>query len=358
MSSSPPPPPAPPPAAEARAYGLTGPGDCAITVLHAHGRRLAKLVRADGQIRDYDGARIFDATEASVRDLDHLAEILRELLPLRDRCIVRGGLLHGSPAHGIRRLANPNPATGDEPTLYDKPRLWVAIDLDGLPLPPGIAAADLAACARHAIGALPPEFRGRACIAVATASHGIKRGCRLRLWFWLRGAATRQVLQHWFMDRPHVDLAAFRPAQPCYTAAPLFDPGIRDPMPVRLVVLPGAAAGIEAMVPVRPLPPPPPPRPAPAPPPPAVGGRAEKHRDAALTAIAGRLRHVGEGNRHAALTAEACALFRLVDSGHITDGYARDFIHDAARALNGNGTRRITGEEVDELLQWARGRTA
>jgi hypothetical protein len=68
------------------------------SILHARGRRLAKLLRADGSIVGYDHARTFDSVEIVVHDFDYLATTLRSLLPW---C---GSLINGSPATGIRRL--------------------------------------------------------------------------------------------------------------------------------------------------------------------------------------------------------------------------------------------------------------
>ena len=44
--------------------------DCALTVLHARNRRLAKFIDTDGSVVGYDRARLFDAVEIPLRDLD------------------------------------------------------------------------------------------------------------------------------------------------------------------------------------------------------------------------------------------------------------------------------------------------
>ena len=155
--------------------------DCAITILHARGRLLAKLIRTDGSIDSYDKAKHFDAIELGIQGLDHLAAVVRSLLPCWDRCVVRGSLVGGSPATGIRRLLHADRETGDQPAFYELPRRWVAIDVDGIPRPPEIPVADIACCARVAISHLPPEFQGRACVAVASGGHGFKPGIRMRL---------------------------------------------------------------------------------------------------------------------------------------------------------------------------------
>ena len=224
--------------------------DCAITILHARGRLLAKLIRTDGSIDSYDKAKHFDAIELGIQGLDHLAAVVRSLLPCWDRCVVRGSLVGGSPATGIRRLLHADRETGDQPAFYELPRRWVAIDVDGIPRPPEIPVADIACCARVAISHLPPEFQGRACVAVASGGHGFKPGIRMRLWYWLDGAATYAVLREWLFASP-IDLATLRAVQPIYTAAPVLGDGVIDPVPDRLAVLPGAP-----LVTIRPLPPP------------------------------------------------------------------------------------------------------
>jgi hypothetical protein len=141
--------------------------DCAITILHAHPhprgdqRRLTKLVCGNGRILGYDDALLFNAVELPVPDLRHLGEILLELLSYRDRCVVRGSLIHGSPASGIRRLYHPCKKTGDPPTLYEIPRRWIAIDVDGdvFERPASLAAADVAGCARIAMVGPFRQFR-------------------------------------------------------------------------------------------------------------------------------------------------------------------------------------------------------
>jgi hypothetical protein len=77
-----------------------------------------------------------------------------------------------------RRLAYPDPHTGDLPTLRDIPHQWVALDVDAVERPASVPADDLPACAAVAIQWLPGEFHGVRCIVQASASHGLKPGFR------------------------------------------------------------------------------------------------------------------------------------------------------------------------------------
>ncbi len=75
-----------------------------ITVLHAPGMCLAKRLSKDGTIHGYDRARIFGVSALPVNNLDGIGETLSRLLPLGDRCIVRGALIDGETGIGVRRL--------------------------------------------------------------------------------------------------------------------------------------------------------------------------------------------------------------------------------------------------------------
>lgn len=157
------------------------------------------------------------------------------------------------------------------------------------------------------------------------------------------------------MDTPGVDMATFRPVQCCYTAAPRPDDGVADPVPDRLVVIPG-----EPLVTIRPIPPSHPREgraqagPSTTPPPPS-GRRSDAYRDAALAGIKGALLRTTEGQRHHALVVAATRMFELRS---LSDDYVERVNREAAEALNQRGSRVINPEEVDEALEWARHHTA
>jgi len=233
---------------------------CGATIVETASPALifAKRWRADGTCADYDRARTVNLTPAPTADLGELARLLEHLAGRPRCCIVRGAIADPSRVAGVRRLLHPDPDTGEPATLVEVPRRWCALDLDNVPLPAGADPRDLSACARHARALLPAAFRGARCVVQATASHGIKPGARLRLWFWLSRPTLGAELARWLAGSP-VDPSCFRAAQPHYTAAPLFDGG-PDPLPRRLALLPGAEA-VEVPPPAALRPPPPPPRP-------------------------------------------------------------------------------------------------
>jgi hypothetical protein len=231
-----------------------GRGSETITILRSRARRLAKLICADGSIKDYSSTRAFDLAEIAIADLNALEELLGRLERRRDCCIVRGAIADHTRTKGVRRLLYPDRQTGDAPALREVPRQWLALDFDRLDKPGWIDHADLLGCACVAIRTLPNEFQEARFIVQATGSHGLKPGIRLRLWCWLARPVTGAELKYW-LRRSQVDPSIFGPASIVYTAAPQIQPGAFDPLKTRIAVVPGTK---EIVVPgadrLRPLP--------------------------------------------------------------------------------------------------------
>lgn len=222
-------------------------------------------------------------------------------------------------------------------------RAWLALDLDGLPLPAETDPHDLAGCGALARAALPAAFHRAACIVGATAGHGFKPGARLRLWFLLHRAISGAECKRWLRDAP-VDRSVFGAVQPIYTAAPLFV-GMADPLPCRLVTLEGA----ERVVPPSPAALAPPARP----PLPSGGAAlpsgimAGRYATTALARAAAAVARASEGDRHPTAVAEAWGLARLVARGLLS-------ADDVARTMD--GALRMAGKPPGEgvkIAAWA-----
>lgn len=311
----------------------------AMTLARARGRRLCKTRHADGTTQDYDRARLLDLRTVEAPHLDALHRLLLDLLDRPDTCALRGAIADPSRVARVRRLLHPDPESGEAPTLLDVPRAWLALDLDGLPLPDDVDQRDLEACGRVARRALPDAFHTAACIIGATAGHGFKPGARLRLWCMLDRAVTGAELKRWLRDAP-VDHALFGAAQPVYVAAPVFV-GMRDPLPTRLVRLDGAervfapSAAELAPPPRRPLPP----LPAPA--------HARGYGATALARAAMRIAAAPINSRHVTAKCEAWSLGRLVAAGQLSEDDVRRVVdialHRAGKPLG----------EGDAVASWA-----
>jgi hypothetical protein len=315
-----------------------------ITILHARGRRLAKVISADSSITDYDSARLYDLSVVELAGLEALESLLRRLAHRPDCCIVRGTIADPSRTRKVRRLLYHDRETDDPPTLRDEPRRWLALDIDSLPRPEEIAPRDLAGCAGIAIKTLPREFHATRCIVQATGSHGLKPGIRLRLWYWLTWRVATRELRRWLRGSP-VDHAIFSPAQITYTAAPLLGAGAIDPVPERLLPLPGsgdcvAVPAAAVLAPARAA---------------TSNWRSPESGDpgaaqygfAALAAATARVARAPEGQRHPTLLAEARGLAGLVTRRLLSERAVAEALAGAA-ALAG-----LPDGEAAAAIAWA-----
>lgn len=315
-----------------------------ITILQARGRRLAKLWNADGSSEGYDSAKHYDQHAVPVSGLDEMHGLLADLLPRADCAVVRGEIANSQRVQGVRRLVHADPGTGDAATLRETPHHWLALDIDGVPLPEAVNRLDLTACAAAVLPILPEPVREADLIVQATGSHAMKPGARLRLWGWCDRPLSGDELRRWFQAVP-VDASLFRPAQLNYTAAPLFAPGVTDPLPHRLLRLPGSrrtiqAPGAEALAP--------PPRPV-TPFHPAAPSNAGRYALAALARACGNIARQIEGSRHPTAVSEAWTLARLVRAGLLTES-------EVTRAID--GALASTGKPAGEgaaIVAWAVG---
>ena len=312
-----------------------------ITILTcAENIKLCKTIRPN-EVVNYDRARHFSATEVEIPDLARLYLLLARLMRTPRSCVVRGALIDPHRSRWIQRRLYDDRETGECATLRDVPRSWLALDIDGVEAPDGLDTADLAACARIAIDGLPAPFSAAACIAQATASHGIKAGIRLRLWYWLDRPVHGKQLT-WWLRGTRADTAIFRAAQVIYTAAPRFE-GMPDPLNHRMVRLPGAAM-VEVPPPrVITQPPPPPPRPIPK----REEWHASRYASAALQNAMIRVSGAPKDARHATCVSQSMNLARLVAAGLLSA--------DDVKAAMG-GALALAGKTHDEgvsIVTWA-----
>src|SRR5689334_16374903 len=163
-----------------------------LTVAHSwHGRPQTKRIGRDRDGRltkqQFTKEKLYTYSEVPVFGAEDLATKLEEIA--RNSCagIVRGTLIPGSPTP-CRRLARPDPATGDAATLASTPRRVTAFDIDGIDQ--GAAedpAFDPEDAIEHVIGLLAdaadPSFADASFWWQYSSSQGFKPGTlNLRLW--------------------------------------------------------------------------------------------------------------------------------------------------------------------------------
>jgi hypothetical protein len=193
-----------------------------------------KTILADGKEIPFGHAKHFRFAYRELDLLEDFCKALQWLATEPNKFIIRGRLKPGLTGWH-RRLFR-----GSDATIDCEDRSWIALDLDGVEVPPGLGSpAALAEAGYHIRDRmLPGYFRGIRCIAAATSSTG-RMGpaiARLRLFFLLSQPAPNESLYAWAevlsrsQSKLRLDPSVMLAQQPIYTARPIFR-GLSDPVP-------------------------------------------------------------------------------------------------------------------------------
>jgi hypothetical protein len=235
---------------------------CPVTVIHGHkvgnlptpppplecvvirtadaNKVLAKRIGCDAggnvEFTDFDQVAEFTFAVGGAPDLRAFGRGLYRLARDPHAAILRGALLpHVVPGQRYFRRARAGDGTD---SLADCDRAWVGIDMDDVPLPPGIDWRDAAAVAMHLQTRLPLELRGCDCLLAWSAKQGFRAPgtVRCKLFFGLTAPVSDEGLRRWALTwnaqqgAKIIDHALFSPTQLHYVADPIFAPGIADPL--------------------------------------------------------------------------------------------------------------------------------
>ena len=225
------------PPASSRNAGKKAPD--AFTILKSIAGTASKRFEAqpDGTIavKGFNAGRHCYVFNAPVSGISSLSAMLKMVEARRDCMVIRGA-------------ARPD-LDLDRPQLRRKThfqtppagRSWILIDVDKVPLPPGLSLQrDVAAVCEHLVGRLPAEFHQASYHWQLSSSAGITDSSvvSLHLWFWLDRPVTDTQLKAWStywnaeVGIKLIDPALFNDVQAHFTAAPVFV-GLDDPFPVR-----------------------------------------------------------------------------------------------------------------------------
>lgn len=231
-----------------------------ITVL-AHKTALACkrwYLGPEGQLRvqDYQkqGITRFACNTLDVEDADALFNYLEQLRAEKHAFIIRGELVPGRDPDDVRRTKKQK--RGEPPYFRERARQWVMVDCDQVLESREVEDLDLARpedCEEgvsRLLKKMPPELRAAGCWWHLSNSAGFKPGVRAHLWFWLDRPMGWKDLDLWAervndeAGRRLIDPAVFETVQEHYTADPLLDDGVVDPVGKRSGRRPGPALSL------------------------------------------------------------------------------------------------------------------
>ena len=198
-----------------------------------------RLYRAtNGAIRktDYDDPSHFDVQKIGINDLADLCRVLLGAARRADRCVIRG--LPTGVHYNVRRRLPPRDLAAfarDQSGHH-----WMCADFDEVPMPMFLDPDDdVEIILGYLVRLLPPEFHNVSFYWQWSCGHGLDGGKTLRahLWFWSREKHTDREYEEWAKwingeaGWKILDPAVFRTVQPNYTAAPILEDGVDDPVP-------------------------------------------------------------------------------------------------------------------------------
>jgi hypothetical protein len=191
----------------------------------------------------YGMEKFFSVTTVDLTDFGPLCRCLDTLTARPFMFAIRGNPLPDADRKKTRRLVHYDSEAGEGATFEPVARNWFAVDIDKVKKPVVIdPISDPEGAIEYLIGLLPPELHDASCWWQFTCSQslpGNEDTLSARLWFWLAEPLDDASLTRWARATNKsagyklIDDSIYRAIQPHYVANPLFEDGMRDPLPRR-----------------------------------------------------------------------------------------------------------------------------
>lgn len=199
--------------------------------------RMAKTWQRDGRILSYNQAKYFEIDTVGVENLHDLSRLLSKLEVDPQSCIIRGQYIGEEKAQHIDNEHRSGKVRRIGKLFEDVPRHWLMIEIDQYE--PSCDPIDnpVEAIEEFIENELPECFFGISFHWQLSnrAGHPSKKGeLRVHLWFWLESSYTSKQLKAWAKNNNlKIDSSVFHVVQIHYTAAPVFEEGVADPVQQR-----------------------------------------------------------------------------------------------------------------------------
>lgn len=196
-----------------------------ITILTHNTTPLSKRWGADGSIQAFGHAKHFAGREIPVSNFGEMAATLTALHGKPRSCVIRGRFTGQDLTNTVRQ----------KDVFADTEHHWLLIDVDKYqPLEADPVTEPVESIEQYIHEHLPQEFHDASYHwqLSNSAGHPTKQGLRAHLWFWSETPHSSATLRAWGAGYL-VDQSLFDEIQIHYTAAPVFDEGVADPVPVR-----------------------------------------------------------------------------------------------------------------------------
>ena len=198
-----------------------------MTVLHHPVAPLVKTWVSSTEVNPYGLGKHFTVESVPI---DSFSDLVSALLRLEDdpsSAVIRGTYPAGAGERVQRTTLN----------FEDRPLYWILIEVDAYEPLCADPVTDPAVCVSEYVGSLPACFHRASYHWQLSNSAGLPKHVgklKAHLWFWLETPYTSVELRTWAkVCAVPCDAAVFNLVQLHYTGAPIFAPGVVDPVSVR-----------------------------------------------------------------------------------------------------------------------------
>ncbi|MCV2361003.1 helicase RepA family protein [Paucibacter sp. TC2R-5] len=223
-----------------------------LTVLHSVSGPLAKAWLADGTIAARANARQFRARSRAANNLAELASALDDIKERPSFAVVRGQFV------GLVQAAINDAGEGmgvgcvrrNSTNFVDVPRSYLMLDIDGYKPSNADPITQVELALAELFAKYLPAFLGTSYYWQLSGSAGHPKHVgvlKVHVWFMLTEPRTCVELQAWARSLPPgiLDPSVYQPAQMLYTATPIFEAGVTDPVAKRTGIFQGCFDAVE-----------------------------------------------------------------------------------------------------------------
>jgi putative DNA primase/helicase len=225
-------------------------GDILSVLLSSPKLPMAKTWLADGTIKPYNQAKYFKLMQVPIKDIHELSKLLFRLEKSPNACLIRGKYVEDELAEERSGSDYKQGMVLRRNEIFeDQPLHAILIEVDEFSPTCFDPSDHLSAIWEFIALQLPSQFNNASYHwqLSSSAGHSTEQGkLKVHLWFWLDKPRTSAELKAWAKANSlNADHAVFNPVQVHYTAPPIFEQGLDDPIPMRSGFVPQERDGVE-----------------------------------------------------------------------------------------------------------------
>lgn len=199
---------------------------------------MTKIWKADGKIEPYSKGKYFSLETIELSCINSASDFFTSMESKQKSCIIRGKYVGDEDAKQVEPECNSQHIRRSKEFFKDQKLHLVMIEIDDFHPIFGSPVHHPVTCIDEYIQDIPPEcFHDKSYhwqLSSSAGKKGLEGTLKAHIWFWLQVPYSSAELLAWGRSiKLEADLSVFNPVQIHYTASPIFEAGVEDPVPVR-----------------------------------------------------------------------------------------------------------------------------